>query len=67
MTNERIYQVVVNHEEQYSIWPSDKALPPGWQAVEFKGDQDACIKWIDDHWMDMTPASLREATNTGVS
>lgn len=59
MANAQTYQVVVNHEEQYSIWLIGKAVPPGWQTVDFNGDRDACVKWIDDHWTDMTPLSLR--------
>jgi len=40
------YQVVVNHEEQYSIWPVDRALPQGWRAVGTRGSQDECKTYI---------------------
>jgi MbtH protein len=63
MTNEEdptIYAVVVNHEEQYSIWPADRELPLGWQAEGFRGDKAACLAHIEEIWTDMRPRSLRE-------
>ncbi len=40
------YQVVVNHEEQYSIWPVERALPRGWSTVGRSGSQDECKTYI---------------------
>ncbi len=54
-----VYAVVINHEEQYSIWPSHKALPRGWRAVGKQGSKTDCLKYIDETWTDMRPASLR--------
>lgn len=55
-----IYTVVVNHEEQYSIWPVDKELPLGWKAVGRRGLKDECLAYIKEVWTDMRPLSLRE-------
>jgi MbtH protein len=54
-----VYAVVINDEEQYSIWPSQKALPCGWHAVGKQGRKADCLKYIDEVWTDMRPASLR--------
>ncbi len=56
-----IYKVVVNDEEQYSIWPASKDIPPGWQAEGFEGPKDACLQHIEEIWTDMRPKSLRVA------
>lgn len=55
-----VYTVVVNHEEQYSIWPVDKELPLGWKAVGRRGLKDECLAYIKEVWTDMRPLSLRE-------
>lgn len=54
-----VYTVVINHEEQYSLWPSQKTLPAGWRAVGKEGARSDCLKYIDEVWTDMRPASLR--------
>lgn len=54
------YRVVVNHEEQYSIWPEDREQALGWSDTGFVGSQDACLAHIDQVWRDMRPRSLRE-------
>ncbi len=53
------YTVVVNHEEQYSIWPADRALPPGWQAAGRTGTKSECLAYVKEVWTDMRPLSLR--------
>jgi MbtH protein len=53
------FRVVVNDEEQYSIWTVDRPLPEGWRAVSFQGSEDECISHIDEVWTDMRPRSLR--------
>lgn len=55
------YRVVVNHEEQYSIWPSDRDVPPGWKAVTEAKSKEDCLKYIEEVWTDMRPLSLRKA------
>ncbi len=54
-----VYQVVVNHEEQYSIWPADRELPLGWNAVGKQGTKQECLDYIEEVWTDMRPLSLR--------
>lgn len=56
-----IYSVVVNHEEQYSIWPSYKTIPKGWNAVGKTGTKEACLAYIKEVWTDMRPLSLRKS------
>jgi len=63
-TGER-YLVVVNDEEQYSIWPEDRALPAGWRAEGTSGSKDACLDHIEQVWTDMRPKSLRDALASG--
>ena len=55
-----IYRVVVNHEEQYSIWPEWKDMPAGWRAVGTTGRKEECLAYIKEHWTDMRPLSLRK-------
>lgn len=58
------YVVVVNHEDQYSVWPAGREPPAGWKSVGQVGSKDECLAWIDAHWTDMTPLSLRRALAT---
>ena len=60
MENQSIFVVVVNHEEQYSIWPKGREIPQGWQAVGESGSKDACLAYINRVWTDMRPLSLRK-------
>ncbi len=55
-----IYTVVVNHEEQYSIWPEYKEIPKGWRAVGKTGKKAECLAYIKEVWTDMRPLSLRQ-------
>lgn len=55
-----IYTVVVNHEEQYSIWPEYKEVPLGWKAVGKTGSKQECLDYIKEVWTDMRPLSLRK-------
>ena len=55
-----IYTVVMNHEEQYSIWPADRERPLGWSAVGKTGLKAECLAYIEEVWTDMRPRSLRE-------
>jgi len=54
-----IYKVVVNHEEQYSIWPSDRANPLGWRDGGTVGTKAECLAFIEGVWTDMRPLSIR--------
>lgn len=55
------YDVVVNDEEQYSIWPAGRAVPAGWNTVGVSGSREKCLEHIDEVWTDMRPKSLRLA------
>lgn len=55
----RTYKVVVNHEEQYSIWFADRENPAGWRDAGKSGPKAECLGHIKEVWTDMRPASLR--------
>ena len=55
-----IYKVVVNHEEQYSLWPADRENPLGWREVGQSGAKTECLAYIKKMWTDMRPLSLRK-------
>lgn len=57
--NTELYFVVMNHEEQYSIWPHWKDVPLGWKIVGEAMPKDACLEYIEKVWVDMRPLSLR--------
>ncbi|MEP7219580.1 MAG: MbtH family NRPS accessory protein [Bacteroidota bacterium] len=58
--DDNVYTVVVNHEEQYSIWPADREMPLGWKSVGTTGTKRECLKLIEELWTDMRPLSLRK-------
>jgi MbtH protein len=57
--DQTIFKVVVNHEEQYSIWPADREIPLGWKDTGKSGPKEVCLDYIEDVWTDMRPLSLR--------
>ena len=63
MSNEtedtREYVVVVNHEEQYSIWLAGRELPAGWSDAGTRGSRAECLAHVEEVWTDMRPLSLR--------
>lgn len=61
MWDEQKLRVVVNHEEQYSIWPVDRDLPNGWREAGKQGSKEECLAYIKEVWTDMRPLSLRKA------
>jgi len=64
MNDTTTYCVIVNHEEQYTIWPTYKTeLPLGWHAEGKQGTKDECLAHIKTVWTDMRPLSLRKAMN----
>ena len=58
--DQTVYAVVVNHEEQYSIWPVDREIPGGWKDVGKSGSKEECLEYIKEVWTDMRPLSLRK-------
>lgn len=59
------FYVVLNDEEQYSIWPTSREIPMGWRADGTRGTREECLSHIDEIWTDMRPASLRRALGHG--
>lgn len=55
----RTYIVLVNHEEQYSLWLADRDVPLGWTVVGTPGTKQECLDYVQQVWTDMTPLSLR--------
>lgn len=53
------YKVVVNHEEQYSIWPEQKENALGWKDAGKSGSKEECLNYIEQVWTDMRPLSVR--------
>ena len=54
------YKVVLNHEEQYSIWPEHRENPLGWRDAGKAGTKAECLEYIKEVWTDMRPLSLRK-------
>lgn len=70
MTNEQVdnivYKVVVNHEEQYSIWPQNRQNALGWNDAGKSGSKEECLAYIKEVWTDMRPLSLRRKMENAV-
>lgn len=66
-SNEKNHIVVVNHEEQYSIWQTDREIPLGWEQVGEPETREACLSHIEEVWTDMRPLSLRKEMAKQVS
>jgi len=59
--DETRFKVVLNHEEQYSVWWADRSNPAGWRDEGTKGTRQECLDHIDRVWIDMRPLSVRIA------
>ncbi len=57
---EEKFLVLINHEEQYSLWPSYKSIPHGWSIVFPENTKQACLAYVERVWTDMRPLSLRK-------
>ncbi|MEO3978308.1 MbtH family protein [Streptomyces sp. CAU 1734] len=55
------FLVLVNEEEQYSLWPDFAEVPEGWKAVHGPAGRAECLEYVEEHWTDMRPAGLRAA------
>ncbi|MFH8561774.1 MbtH family protein [Streptomyces sp. NPDC017988] len=64
MSEQGLFSVVLNEEEQYSIWPQGKDIPDGWRADGVTGTKEECLRHIDEVWTDMRPLSLRREMET---
>lgn len=59
-----LFKVLVNDEEQYSLWPDYKAVPGGWRETGTHGQKQECLDYVERVWSDMRPLSLRRAMDT---
>jgi MbtH protein len=57
---DKLFIVLMNDEEQYSLWPKGKTIPAGWRFVGKEGNQEECSRYVDEVWTDMRPLSLRK-------
>lgn len=62
-TDTEQFKVVLNHEEQYSIWPAERENPAAWNDAGVKGSKEECLAAIAERWTDMRPLSLRQPTD----
>jgi MbtH protein len=60
MSGDRRYKVIVNHEEQFKVWPAATANPRGWSDAGKTGTRDECIDHVEKVWTDMRPRNWRE-------
>jgi MbtH protein len=56
------WTVLINAEEQYGLFPAALPVPGGWRRAGFDGTEEECSRYVDEHWTDMRPLSLRRAT-----
>jgi len=61
MEEQQTFRVVMNDEEQYSLWPMQRSCPAGWHDVGKHGTREECLDYIREAWTDMRPRSVREA------
>ncbi|MGX8909137.1 MbtH family protein [Streptomyces netropsis] len=59
------FHVLVNDEGQHSLWPSFSPVPAGWTPVLSDADRPSALAFVEEHWTDMRPRSLREASSGG--
>ncbi|WP_323162114.1 MbtH family protein [Pseudomonas fluorescens] len=57
------FDVVINAQGQYSLWPAGKPMASGWNAAGMRGERQVCLDYINEHWIDMRPRSLREQSS----
>lgn len=62
---EAVYKVLVNGEEQYSLWPQYKEVPAGWREAGKQGSKADCLAFVEANWTDMRPLSLRQKMAEG--
>ena len=55
------HRVLINDEDQYSVWPANKDVPIGWRDTGFSGSKAECLEHVKEVWTDMTPRSLRKS------
>ncbi len=65
--DDREHLVVLNDEEQYSVWRADREVPAGWRAEGFSGTREQCLAHVAEVWTDMRPLSLRRKMAQGTA
>jgi MbtH protein len=60
-----VFKVVVNHEEQYALWPINKDIPEKWRDTGIAGSKEDCLVYVRRVWTDMRPASVRTRDHSG--
>ncbi|KPX48511.1 MULTISPECIES: MbtH family protein [Pseudomonas syringae group] len=60
MDSKSMYDVVINQQEQYSLWNNDRPVPGGWTSIGVAGPRDFCFDWIQSNWLDQRPKFLRD-------
>ena len=55
------FYVLINHEEQHSLWPSFATVPDGWTVVFGESSRADCLAYVEENWADIRPKSLRDA------
>ncbi len=55
-----VFRVIRNAEEQCSLWPAGQLIPAGWSSVHGPASREDCTQWVDTHWQDLRPRSLRD-------
>lgn len=55
------FEVVINEQGQYGLWPGFHAVPAGWRTVDVRGNRQTCLAYINENWTDMRPQRLRDA------
>lgn len=58
------FLVLVNDEEQHSLWPAFADVPAGWRQVYGEAGRGDCLQYVEEHWTDMRPKSLRDAMDS---
>lgn len=59
--DQAVFVVLVNEEEQYSIWPKGRPVPSGWRTVFGESTREDCLAYVEEFWTDMRPKSLRDS------
>ncbi|KUM99173.1 hypothetical protein AQI95_40495 [Streptomyces yokosukanensis] len=59
------FYVLVNDEQQHSLWPSFTEVPAGWRVVFGEESRDTCLAYVEEHWTDLRPQSLRDVMDAG--
>jgi uncharacterized protein YbdZ (MbtH family) len=53
------FVVLVNDEDQHSLWPADLDIPAGWQLVHGPENRQSCLDYVETNWTDIRPRSAR--------